>query len=157
MPNKPLEIFLFNNSGSNSCKDAHEYLADLLEVIQLRFIVHEPSLKGQEVNVIISDNTTIRQLNSQFRKIDAPTDVLAFPPDGELIGEVWLCPSVIKENAKKYDQEYEKELIRVLIHGLLHIAGHDHEGSFSADCEQMETMFKVQEAILSDIEGKESS
>lgn len=155
MSKGPLDIFLFNGCESEACRDAHTYLADLLEIIQVRVIVHEPELKGKEVNVIITNSAMIEQLNSQFRKVDSPTDVLAFPPDEDLLGEVWLCPSIIRKNAKKFDQEYEKELVRVLIHGLLHIAGHDHEGSFSAeDDEQMEPMFKVQESILSDIEGQ---
>ena len=152
MANKPLEIFLFNGGESDLCAQAHVFLSGLLEKIQLKLIAHEPSLKGHEVNLILTDEDTIKELNAQFRKVNSPTDVLAFPPDGELTGEVWICPSIIEKNAKKCDQPYKREVVRVFVHGILHLAGHDHEGAFEMDAEnESEPMFRVQEGIVADI------
>jgi probable rRNA maturation factor len=75
-----------------------------------------------------------KRLNKRYRKIDKPTDVLSFAfenslgrsPMGES-GEVVLCPKVIAENAKKYSLSFKSEITRVLVHGVLHILGYDHE------------------------------
>ena len=45
------------------------------------------------------------------------------------LGEIVICPQVIKKNAKKFKSPFKKELVRVLIHGILHLLGHNHEKS----------------------------
>lgn len=86
----------------------------------------------------------IRQINKKYRKRNRITDVLAFPSfaegyrgqarflqrDSEL-GEIIICPSEVKKNAKRFSLTFKQELKRVLIHGLLHLLGYDHEKSES--------------------------
>jgi probable rRNA maturation factor len=67
----------------------------------------------------------IKKLNKEYRKKDKPTDVLSFTYKDS--GEIIICPQIIRENAKKFDVAFKKELVRVLIHGILHILGYDHE------------------------------
>ena len=76
-------------------------------------------LKGEnreEMNLSVAfvDKKKIKELNKKYRKKDKVTDVLSF---GEELNEVVICPAVIKN---------KKELTEVLIHGILHILGHDH-------------------------------
>lgn len=73
------------------------------------------------------------ELNGRYRKKPVPTDVLAFP-DGDSdgsgqihIGDLALCPDVIAAGAGERGHSFAKELHRVLLHGLLHLAGYDHE------------------------------
>ena len=72
----------------------------------------------------------IRELNKKYRGKNRATDVLAFPGDG--LGEIVICLREVKKNAKRYRSNSEKELARVLIHGVLHLLGYDHEKSEQA-------------------------
>jgi probable rRNA maturation factor len=80
----------------------------------------------------------IRELNRIHRGKDAPTDVLSFPllgeedptlgPGGErLIGDVVISVETARRQAAGYDAPLQHELYRLLIHGILHVLGHDHE------------------------------
>ena len=55
------------------------------------------------------------------------TDVLAFPNKNLGLGEIVVCLREVKKNAKRYNSTFEKELARVLIHGILHLLGYNHE------------------------------
>ena len=92
------------------------------------------------VNIILSDSSEIRKLNEAYRNISRTTDVLSFSylsdrgslHDKDLlftIGEIYICPEVAKENAKKQDQDWslDLEMILLVIHGILHIYDYDHE------------------------------
>ena len=83
--------------------------------------------KGKKIDLSISlvSPEEIRKLNKKYRKTDKSTDVLSFTYQDS--GEIVLCPRVIKENAKKYGENFKKELARVLVHGILHTLGYNHE------------------------------
>ncbi|MCX6760524.1 MAG: rRNA maturation RNase YbeY [Candidatus Nealsonbacteria bacterium] len=68
----------------------------------------------------------IKELNKRYRKKNRPTDVLSFQ-DKENWGEIIICPVEVKKNTKKFNSNFKKELSRVLIHGVLHLLGYDHE------------------------------
>ena len=78
-------------------------------------------------NVILVSKDQIKEMNREFRGEDFPTDWLTFPLFEEVYGEIYICPEVVEENAKEYNNTFEKELIEVVIHGILHLAGYDHE------------------------------
>ena len=94
-------------------------------------------LKGENreresISVALVSKEEIKKLNKQFRKKDTPTDVLSFnlksnPKD--VLGEVVICPEAVKENAKKFNFTFKEELVKMLVHGILHIAGYEHEQS----------------------------
>ena len=69
----------------------------------------------------------MKELNKKYRRKNRETDVLSFP--GEKEGEVIICPSVVKKNAKNFGSSFKSELVRILIHGILHLLGYDHEKS----------------------------
>ncbi|MBN2101159.1 rRNA maturation RNase YbeY [Candidatus Dojkabacteria bacterium] len=144
-----LDIFLFNSCSSDLCSTGYTVLLDRIKDISRLVSSKVKELKGFEINVIIADGRTMRGLNKRFRRVDSSTDVLAFPFDEPGFGEIWLCPSVIEKNAKKYNQSFDLELIRVLIHGMLHLGGYDHKGKFISSSVSKEKMFRVQEQILS--------
>jgi probable rRNA maturation factor len=82
---------------------------------------------------LIGDDA-MRTLNRDYRGKDAPTDVLSFPLDGatpsanqeRLLGDVVISVDTARRQAKAYDAPLQRELYRLLIHGLLHLRGHDH-------------------------------
>jgi probable rRNA maturation factor len=105
-------------------------------------------LKGENkekknLSVVFVGKEEIKKINKKYRNKNHPTDVLSF---GQILsfnpitsvrifekdlGEVIICPEVVKENTKKYFSSpasgFKKEIAKVLIHGILHLLGYDHE------------------------------
>ena len=148
---RPLEIFLFKGGDTAVCRQSHTFLLKVLPKVSKSLSEKDKRLRDSEVNVIISDGKAIRGLNKRFRGVDHATDVLSFPFEEEMLGEVWLCPSVVKKNAGRFDERFDIELVRVLVHGILHLSGHDHKRSFVDQRSNQEEMFKIQEAVVADI------
>lgn len=82
--------------------------------------------KDAELSVALFGQGRIRELNKKYRGKNQVTDVLAFSGTGGL-GELVICLREVKKNAKRFNLTFETELARVLIHGILHLLGYDHE------------------------------
>ncbi|HEY4711165.1 MAG TPA: rRNA maturation RNase YbeY [Dehalococcoidia bacterium] len=94
-----------------------------------------------EVSLVFTDSETVRQLNRDYRGVDEPTDVLAFsmlpqkgadsfalPPDGVTrLGEVIISYPQAVAQAKEQGHSPERELALLVVHGILHLLGYDHE------------------------------
>ena len=85
--------------------------------------------KASELSIALVGQGRIRELNKRYRGKNRITDVLAFPNKEIGLGEVVICLREVKKNAKRFSSIFEKELARVLIHGILHLLGYDHEKS----------------------------
>ena len=92
--------------------------------------------KELELSIALVGSERIRKLNKKYRKKDRPTDVLSFTYNDKS-GEIVICPQEVKKNTKKFGMNFKKELTRVLIHGILHLLGYDHEKS-EQDYKKME-------------------
>ena len=78
-----------------------------------------------EVDVLIAGNQRLRQLNRRFRRKNKPTDVLSFPrPSG---GDIAISADIARDNARLYGHSLADELKILVLHGMLHLAGYDHE------------------------------
>jgi len=101
------------------------------------------------------DKEEIKKLNKKYRRKNKPTDVLSFlldEPFGstqgkKYLGEIIICPDIVKENAKKYKISARQEMMKVFVHGILHLLGYEHEKSQK----EAEIMEKKQEKYLSKI------
>ncbi len=85
--------------------------------------------QGRRFCCLLTDDETLRRLNREFRAKDEPTDVLSFPapsPDGGL-GDIAVSVDRAREQAAAYGHELSAELRILLLHGVLHLLGHDHE------------------------------
>jgi probable rRNA maturation factor len=100
---------------------------------------------------VFISNKKMMELNSEFRKINEPTDVLSFNIDDEN-NEVYVSPSYIYSNYRK--EKFEEEIVRMIVHGILHIYGFDHKGKFVELGKDSEDMFKEQERIIDNIMNK---
>jgi probable rRNA maturation factor len=81
------------------------------------------------ISVTFLGRDSMRRLNSAHKGHDRPTDVLSFPleaPDGRLVGDVYICSWVARREAQARGISLREELIRLVIHGTLHVLGHDH-------------------------------
>lgn len=100
-------------------------------------------LKGENretdaLSLAFVNKPEIERLNKKFRKNNKATDVLSFSLDEKgYLGEIVICPVVVKENAKKYNLVFKKELLKVFVHGILHLLGYDHEKN-KKEAEKME-------------------
>lgn len=88
-----------------------------------------------ELSVLLIGEDHMRRLNARFAGNDYATDVLSFPlMEGEeegplVLGDVVVCPAVAAKNAERLGRSYAEEMDTLLVHGLLHILGHDHQGA----------------------------
>jgi probable rRNA maturation factor len=78
-----------------------------------------------EVDILIATNKRLRELNRRFRRKDKPTDVLSFPrPSG---GDIAISAQIARDNAQRFGHSLASELKILVLHGMLHLAGYDHE------------------------------
>lgn len=94
-----------------------------------------------EVSVRIVNEEEIQALNSRYRQKDKPTNVLSFPadlPEGielehELLGDIVISSPVVKQEAITQNKTYTAHFAHMLIHGLLHLLGFDHQNDQEAE------------------------
>ncbi len=81
------------------------------------------------VDVLITTNKEMKSLNASFRRKDEATDVLSFPAEGVngLAGEIAISLELAKTNAERLGHSTSNEIKILILHGMLHLAGYDHE------------------------------
>ena len=113
---------------------------DLSKLALERFVVRArqaAGLKGM-VDILVTSNSEMKSLNRRFRGKDKPTDVLSFPAgDGghgkqsgveeEFAGEIAISAEIAAENARELGHSAGEEVKILVLHGLLHLRGYDHE------------------------------
>ena len=113
-----------------------------------------------EISILFTGDQGIRDLNSRFRGIDCPTDVLSFPqvlegeaevPGALVIGDVAISLETAHSQSKMHGLSFEEELTLLLIHGILHLLGYDHEIS---DLEEEKMRNKTRELFSQIYPGK---
>ncbi|MFV1988029.1 MAG: rRNA maturation RNase YbeY [Gemmatimonadota bacterium] len=103
-----------------------------------------------EISVTLVEPLAMRELNARFHQVDEVTDVLAFglgeSEAGEsLLGDIYVCTAVAVAFAEEHDDDPEDEIVRLAIHGTLHLLGHEHpEGADRYDSD----MYRLQERLL---------
>ena len=136
--------------------------------IQADQILADLDSSDKELSILMVDDSRIRELNLQYRDKDSATDVLSFPQfeekdsatdvlsfpqleedeepgfSGHLLGDVVLSIETAQIQAKEHNLSLEEELILLLIHGILHLLGYDHERSAS----EAEAMQKNRDSYL---------
>ena len=109
-----------------------------------------------QIGVTFVDNEGIRVINSEYRDKDTATDVLSFPmyePDEELddfdlvlLGDIVISLERTEEQRLEYNHSFERELLYLFCHGMLHLCGYDH-----MEDEEKQIMRQKEEAILAQI------
>lgn len=111
-----------------------------------------------DLSVVVADDAMLQQLNSQYLGIDAPTDVLSFPSGEELtdpetdrlyLGDIIVSYPRAAEQAAATDESITDELQLLVVHGVLHLLGHDH-----AEADEKEQMWNAQAAVLTALDVK---
>lgn len=126
--------------------------AGRLQRLALHVLADRRVPEAMELSVLCVDRDDMAQLNGHHMGKQGPTDVLAFPMDlpgetlpGEpaILGDVVLCPAVAAEQARERGKTFEAELDLLLVHGILHLLGHDH-----AEPEERAEMFGLTDRLL---------
>ncbi len=115
---------LFNNLIDDQRFDS-ELLDDLKELADSLLLAKE--IKEAEVSITFVDNQKIKELNKTYRDKDEVTDVLSFPIDEELLGEIIISLPRAIEQAEDYGHSLQREVAFLMVHGLLHILGYNHK------------------------------
>jgi len=101
-----------------------------------------------ELSIALVDVKTIKEMNKTYRGIDRPTDVLSFNLEDDhednFFGDVIICPAVAEKNVIDSGVDLLSEVKALLVHGILHLGGKDHE-----DLSEAEKMEKEQKELLS--------
>jgi probable rRNA maturation factor len=98
---------------------------------KLAAVIDKLNIQGS-ITVRLGSSQESQKLNQQFLQKDYPTDVLSFPikeelPQGFYYGDIFICYPLAREQAATYNISIEEELLNLMIHGVLHLAGYDHE------------------------------
>jgi len=110
----------------------------------LRRVKSELGLQGAGLTVRLVSDAEIARMNETFRKKNGPTDVLSFPTlarrwpvrlrrgsksmkPGKYLGDIAISPATAQRYAKKYGRKLSSELQVLILHGVLHLLGYDHE------------------------------
>jgi probable rRNA maturation factor len=102
---------------------------------------------GSEVSVVLTDDARIRVLNRDHRGFDKPTNVLSFPQDdpdadafGPLLGDIVVAYETVAREAVDGGLPFRHHLTHMIVHGLLHLVGYDHQDDDeAAEMERLET------------------
>lgn len=126
--------------------------AERLQRLALHVLSDRRVPDAMELSILCVDREDMAQLNGHHMGKQGPTDVLAFPMDlpgetlpGEpaILGDVVLCPAVAAQQAGERGRPFEAELDLLLVHGILHLLGHDH-----AEPEERAEMFGLTDRLL---------
>lgn len=120
-------------------------LENLLKKIAEKAAKYEKRDDGN-ISLALVNNEKIRELNKKFRNKDEATDVLSFPMDEEIWGDIIISTEKIIEQAKEYGHSRQRELAYLYTHGILHLLGYDHKTS-----SEKEKMREKEEKILEEV------
>ena len=123
---------------------------DLLERAANAALEHEAKPLDSELSIILTDDARLHELNLNYLGVDAPTDVLSFsasetdPETGaRYIGDILISVPRAQNQADAAEHPLEAEVQLLVVHGVLHLMGHDH-----AEAEEKVRMWKAQTEIL---------
>lgn len=115
-----------------------------IDISSLETIAND--LTQKDIELILTRNDEIQELNKEHRNINKATDVLSFPLEFDMpnmpLGSVVISIDFVEEKAKEYNHAFEDELKLLFIHGLLHLLGFDHEVDSGEHREKEEELIK---------------
>jgi probable rRNA maturation factor len=109
-------------------------------------------LSKVELSIALVSDAHIKRLNKLYRNKDKPTDVLSFPigekvEDWLILGDIVISVDTAKRQAQELGHSLEEELKRLLVHGLVHLLGYDHE----LGGEEEKKFFELEEFVLREL------
>lgn len=130
-----------------------------IQSVARRLLRAEGQAQDTEVSILLTDDAHIAQLNSQYRHVEGPTDVLSFSQtegddepipgmEDNLLGDVVISVETAQRQAAEQAKSLESEMDMLLVHGLLHLLGYDH-----AEPDEERVMFAKQDEFLKGLDA----
>jgi len=123
---------------------------ELVERAAQAALVHQSQYPDSDLTLVLTDDAQLRELNRDYLGNDAPTDVLSFPafesdPEtgSRYLGDILISMPYAARSAEKAGHPFEAEVQLLVVHGVLHLLGHDH-----AEAGEKAHMWKAQNEIL---------
>lgn len=105
-------------------------------------------MEKKELTIVYLSVKEMQKINKQFRNKNKPTDILSFEShDPRSLGELLLCFEVLKKQAQNQKHSIKCEVAYMLIHGILHLLGYDHELSLKDE----KLMFRLQDTCFEEL------
>lgn len=130
----------------------------------VNLVMEKFGFDGEEISILFCNDEYMRELNNNFRGIDSPTDVLSFENGDEYEDEEgkWKCAGdiaisldTLPVNAAYFEQTENDEIKRLLVHGILHLNGYDHEPEhIEKGVEPVCEMLVKQENLLKELKNE---
>lgn len=127
----------------------------------IQTVLQKLNYDNEEISVLFCSDEFIKELNSQYRNIDNPTDVLSFENGEEYedeeglwknVGDIAISLETLPKNAEYFEVDTNTELKRLIIHGILHLNGMDHgEEHIEKGVVPTDEMLILQEKLLADL------
>jgi probable rRNA maturation factor len=123
---------------------------ELLERAARAVLEHESESTEHDLSIVLTDNARLHELNLNYLGVDSPTDVLSFPASetdpetgARYLGDILISIPRAQEQADAAGHPLESEVQLLVVHGVLHLLGHDH-----GEPEEKSRMWKAQAEIL---------
>lgn len=138
-----MKLILVNETKELKSKRLEAFFKEVLRhFLRVRLRNKKRLLEKKEITLVFLNKLEMKRINHKFRGKNKPTDVLSFQTDDpQSIGELLFCIDVLKIQAKEQGHPLEQEFLYMLIHGLLHLLGYDHELSKKEE----KLMFRLQD------------
>ena len=135
---------------------SQEILDTMMKAAEICIEAENIDVDRSEISVTFVDMDEIHQLNRDYREVDSPTDVLSFPQfddlndlpeEGEIaLGDVVICKEKAEEQAEEFGHSFEREIIYLFVHSVLHLLGYDH-----MDEDEKKIMRRREEAVMTEL------
>ncbi|NCT40588.1 MAG: rRNA maturation RNase YbeY [Alphaproteobacteria bacterium] len=106
-------------------------------------VLAHQDIEEAEASVVLGDDDFVQVLNRDYRDKDKPTNVLSFPQDLPMMGDLVFAYGVVKREAEEQSKTFENHLLHLTVHGSLHLLGYDH-----IDDGEAEAMEAIEIAVL---------
>ena len=109
----------------------------------IRGVLKHEDIEEAEASVVFADDDFVQGLNRDYRDKDKPTNVLSFPQDLPMMGDLIFAYGVVKREAQEQNKSFDDHLLHLSVHGSLHLLGYDHIND-----DEAEEMEAIEIAIL---------
>ena len=118
-------------------------------VLWLSSIIYQENYNEGEVSIVFCDDEFLHKLNVEFLNHDTLTDVISFDYSigKEIHGEIFISIERVRENAYEFNQNFDKELSRVMAHGVLHYCGYKDKSTSEAAIMRSKEEFYLQQRL----------
>jgi len=140
-----MKLLLINHTKE---KMPRAFLTSWLNRVEKKLKPKHKFGKRREMVIVFVSKAEMKRMNGHYRGKNSVTDILSFAPAEESsLGELVICPQVVKSQSARTGLSPREELAYMVLHGVLHLLGYDHEGSER----QARRMFALQDRVFASL------